>query len=297
MKRASLALAAAWLLSSANGHACSCGVPGLDGPLTSPIDSWGARISESATFAMGRANAHGDYRVFTAGEFDRRVGVSALVAFRPWSRLELSVAFDYLRESAREARSTWSLAGPGDTVARARFEWLDETPSYAPGVPLPALALTAAIRAPTAVANSATSLGLGTWEAAVGVALERSVSPRVRLGLAAEGALRGSDDSIGRSRRLGPRVSSQLTGWYWPVPQVACSLSSSLIWEGEASLGGAPQPGSGSRQLQASAGLVYRPPASSLRSGVAARYIAPLPGMTVNATASTTLELFLAYVH
>jgi hypothetical protein len=295
MRLMAAGMSAALLVASADAAACGCGVPGLDAALTTPQETWGARLAQSARLASGRFNARGDYRRLGPSEHDRRYELTIVAAYRPLPKLELGAVFGYLRDSTREAGVSSSLAGAGDVTARARFEAVDETPSFAEGPPVPALALTAALRAPTAKTSDTASLGLGAWEPALGLALERSVTPKLRFGLSADAALRRSDEALGVRRRLGPRVSTQASAWYWPAPQLAASLSSSLLWEGDATLTGARRPGTGSRQWQLGVGAVYRPSGSHFRPGIAARYVVPIASLGVNALATTTLELSLAY--
>jgi hypothetical protein len=290
-----LGLGLSLLAWSGESFACPCGVPGLDSALTSRLDSWGVRVAESYRFGSGRFDARGAHRPFEPGEHDERYEVSLLLAHRPLSSLELSARVNYLRDSMQAGGMTSSLAGMGDVIGRARLEVVEESPLHADHLPMPEVALTGALRAPTGHASESMVLGLGAWEAAAGVALERSVSPKVRLGLAAEAGLRSSDSSLGVSRRLGPRLSGQLSAWYWPLPQVALSANSGLEWEGDTELAGARRAGTGSRQWLVGAGAVYRPAGSRLIPGLSARYTVPLPDVTVSALAATSLELSLAY--
>lgn len=290
-----LGLSGTLLCLSAHARACACGVPGLDSALTSQTERWGLRLAQDVGLGAGRFNARGDYHRFAAHDQERRYELSALTAYRPQQRLELSLAYSYLRDSTAGAGTQSSLSGSGDTVGRARFEPIDETPPYTDGPPLPSLALIGSLRAPTGMASSLASLGLGAWEGAAGVSLERGVTSKLRVGLMGEAGVRLGDTTFGVSRRLGPRSSTQLTGWYWPAPQLVMSLSSSVLWEGDARIDGELQPGSGSRQVVVGAGVAYRPPASNLRTAFAARYVLPVSGFGVNALVATTLELSLAY--
>jgi hypothetical protein len=290
-----LGLAGALLSGSAHSQACACGVPGLDTALTLPTDSWGTRMTESARFGHGRYDARGDYTAFEDDEYERRYELSALVAVRPIARLELSGVFAYLRDTQQAAAGSWSLSGFGDVLVRARFEPIDETPRDSARFPWPALAMSSSVRAPTAAGNGSTSLGLGAWELMQGLWLERSLTRSLRLGFMAEVGVRAADTSLGVDRRLGPRVSTQLTAWYWPVPDVALSFSSGLLWEGEVELSGERQPGSGTRQGLLGAGVVYGPSGSGIRPAAAVRFAPAIAGLVVNAPTSATIEVSLAY--
>jgi hypothetical protein len=287
-------LAAALLAGADLSQACPCGVSGLDTALTTQTESWGVRIAESARFANVRLNALGDYKAFAHGEYERRYELSALIAFRPIPRLELSGAFAYLRDTQAASVSS-SLSGLGDVIVRARFEPIDEMPRHSERFPWPAVAMIGSVRAPTAAESESSSLGLGAWEVMEGLSFERSVKPSLRVGFMTEVGVRAADTSLGVSRRLGPRVLTQLTAWYWPVSEVALNLSGGFLWEGHVALAGERQAGSGTRQARVGAGAVYGPSGSGFRPGLAVRYAPPITGLVVNAPASTTIELSLAY--
>jgi hypothetical protein len=290
-----LALAGALLAGSVRGQACACGVPGLDTALTDQSDTWGVRLAESGRFVGGRFNARGDYRELADNEQERRYEVSALAAFRPIPALELSGLLGYLRDSRHTAAESVSLSGLGDLVLRIRFDAIQEAPRHTERLPWPALAMVGSIRVPTAAANASSGLGLGAWELAQGLVLERSATARLSVGCIVEVGLRNSDTSLGVDRRLGPRLSTQLTAWYWPNSAVAVGLSSGFVWEGDTRLADKWQRGTGMRQALVGAGVVYRPSGSGIRPGLAVRYAPPLHGLVVNATTSTTVELSLAY--
>ncbi len=297
MSRAPALLAGAgMLLSTASAHACACGVPGLDTPLTTAMDGWGLRASEGARLATGRMDGQGRYRRFSGDERNLRYETQLLAAYRLVPRLELSSSLGLAREADVAGAQQTSSSGPSDSWARLRFDAFDETPVHRAGAPLPALSFTGSLRAPTAKAGRELNIGLGAWEAAAGLALERSVSARWRVGLSAEGALRAPDRSLGIERRLGPRLTTQAAAWCWPRPTLAFSLSSNLTWEGDAAVRGVAQPGSASRMLQLGAGIVYALPGSVLRPGLAVRQSLPVTGASINSLVATTVELSLSLV-
>jgi hypothetical protein len=290
------AAALAFLTLSRLGSACACGVPGLESALTSPGDRWGVRLTQALSLGHGRWNASGNHRPLAADEHERRYELEALAALRLRARWELSASTSYAHTSLAEGGWSSSLSGLGDTTARARFEAIDETPPHRSGMPWPALALTASLRAPTAGATDAVNLGLGAYEIAVTPSLERSISARVRVGLSGLLAWRAPDHSLGASRQLGPRVTTQLTGWYWPRPNLALSLASNLDWEADTTYAGQRLAGSGSRKWQAAAGVSFRPDGSGLRSGLRVVHAPPLPAINANALGDTSIDLSLAYV-
>lgn len=283
------------LTHSATIEACSCAAPGLGSALTRSDDRWGVRLGQGLSVAAGQWNTHGVYRRLANEEHDRRYELSLLAAVRPVPRLELSGAFSYAKVSASEGELDRSMSGPGDLFIHARFEAFDETSWLEQGFHWPALALTGSLRTPTASVGPAATLGLGAYEIALAASLERNVRSRVRVGVSGEGALRTPDSSLGSARQLGPRLTGQVIGWYWPDPTVALNALSSLSWEGETSFGGAAQPGSGTRQWYVGVGVSYGHGGSSLRSGLAVRYAPPISGIGVSMAGLTTVELSLAY--
>jgi hypothetical protein len=295
--KAGVAFAAfvAMSMLNATALACACGVPGLDSALTSKRDRWGVRLGETVSVGHGRWDAHGRYRALAPSDHDYRYDFEALVAVRPLPRWEVSASTSLTRVSRSESGASVSALGLGDTFARARYELLDESAPHDEGVPWPALALLGSLRLPTAEASEAGSLGLGAYEVAIGVSLERSIDAHFRLGASVVIAERARDDSLGAPRKLGPRVTSQVIGWYWPTANVALSLASNLTWEDEVSYDGHRQVGSGFRQWQVGAGVALQPEGSSVRPGVRVRYAPPLAGVGVGGLGETTVDLYLAY--
>ncbi|HEY2406614.1 MAG TPA: hypothetical protein VGI10_11460 [Polyangiaceae bacterium] len=281
-------------LYARNAAACSCGVPGLESALTRPDETWGVRIAETQSFAHGQWNARGAYRALGAGEHDRTFELLALAALRPTSRLELSVDGRYGERSLSNATSTAAVRGADDLLFHARFELLRESMPWAPGIRLPALALIGSLRAPTAARADGLSLGLGTWEYALGAAVEQSIG-RFRLGALAEVADRASDTSLGVERTLGPRALGQLVAWYWPDPRLVVSASTSLTWEGDASVQGRSAPGSGTRLWLVGVGSSFRAVGSNVRPGIALRYAPPAPDVGINVVGGAAVELSVAY--
>lgn len=295
MRLAALGLTCAALALSARGGACPCRVPGSDTVLTDQTDTWGVRLAESEMFGGGRFDAQGEHTALADEEYQRRYELSALVAFRPVARLELSGVMGYFRDSWRVGEVSSSQRGLADSTLRIRYEAIDEVPTNAGRFPWPALALMGSIRAPTAVASSSSDAGLGAWELAQGLSLERSATSTLRFGFITEVGVRSADTSQGVDRQLGPRLSTHLTAWYWLTTGVEMGLSSSLIWEGDRELAGERQSETATLRTVVGAEVAYRAVGSGFAPALSARYAPPLHGFMVNAPTSTTVELSLGY--
>jgi hypothetical protein len=295
MRFAAMGLTCAVLAFSDLGQACPCRVPGSDTVLTEQTDTWGVRLAESEMFGGGRFDARGEHTALADDEHRRRYELSALVAFRPVARLELSGVMGYFRDSQQVGDVSSSLRGLTDSTLRIRYEAVDEVPTNAGRFPWPALALMGSIRIPTAVAGSSSDVGLGAWELAQGLSLERSATSKLRFGVTTEVGVRSADTSQGVERRLGPRSSTHLTAWYWLTTDIEMGLSSSLIWEGDRELAGERRRETAMLRAVAGAEIAYRTTGPGFEPAFSIRYAPPLHGLVVNATTSTTIELSLGY--
>jgi hypothetical protein len=288
-------VAAVLALAPRPSQACSCGVPGLDSALTRRSETWGVRLGERADVTSGGFNAHGTYRPLGAHERDTTFDLTALAAIRAVERLELSSEVGYGRSSAVMGGRALTSSGLDDVVLRGRLEALDEAPAWLEhGSPVD-LALTMGVLVPMAPFDPERPRGLGAWEVGAGVVASRSLSARTRLALSSEAALRLPDRSLGEQRALGPRVSTQLTLSHLVLPTWIASAFSSLRWDGDSAIGGHSRPGSGMRVWQVGVGTTFNPNASAWRTSVAVRHAPQLSGISVNALATSTLELTLTY--
>lgn len=282
------------LLELGHAHACSCSGQGPASALTRPDQRWGVRLSERLSLGSGAFNAHGEYAAFTPQEHDRTVEYALLAAYR-FQRLELSTSFSYGARSAAVSAQSERGVGFGDTTFRARYEAASEPEPWQTSI-YPALAMMGSLRLPTAHATGLAPRGLGATEFALGVVLERAFSPSIRAGLVAELGGRLPDTTLGVTRRLGPRASTELTLSYFATPDWVLSALLGLRWEGNARLQQREQSGTAQRTTELGAALSFQPWSSALRAGFAARYAPALDQLGANTTAYTTSEFWLAYV-
>ena len=282
------------LLHPLPARACSCSGQGPASALTRPDQVWGVRASQRMLLGYGAFNAHGEYAPFASAEHDRTVEYGLLAAYRV-RHLELSGTLSYGARVVDIAGEFGRDTGPGDASLRARYEAFDEPQMWQDGL-YPALALLAAVGAPTGSARGIAPRGLGATELTLGVSLERSFATLFRAGVLAQGAARLPDTALGVSRQLGPRASSELTLSYFARPELVLSALVSVRWEGNVSLAHHTQSGTAQRTSEVGAALSWQPWSSPFRAGFAERYAPGLTGLGANTVQSATSELWLGYV-
>lgn len=282
------------LLGLAPARACSCSGQGPASALTRPDQTWGVRLSERLVLGYGAFNAHGEHAAFAPHEHDRTVEYGLLSAYR-WQRLELSSTFSYGARSAAISAQSERSVGFGDTTLRARYEAASEPEPWQTGI-YPGLAMLGSVRLPTANATGLAPRGLGATEFALGVVLERALSPLFRAGLVAEIAGRLPDTSLGITRRLGPRASAEFTLSYFATPDWVLSALLGLRWEGNASLRQREQRGTAQRTTELGAAVSWQPWASAFRAGFAERYAPAVDQLGANTVQSATSEFWVGYV-
>ena len=218
-----------------------------------------------------------------------------LAALRPTPRIEFSTQTGYGRSSRVEGGGGHALSGMTDWSARVRWEALEQSTSWSRSNWPVDLALIAGVLAPAGRADPNLNRGLGAWELSLAAVLDRDLSAWDRVGLFVELAPRLPDHALGVERRLGPRILTQFTASHRLSNSCTVSGFSSLRWEGDASLGGHREFGSGTRLWQVGFGATLSPQGSSFRAGFAIRTAPHVSGLDLNANASTAIELSLAY--
>ena len=292
MRFVSLLLAV--LLWTVRGQACSCSGQGPASALTRLDQKYGVRSSERLVLGQGAANAHGSYQPFAAGEHDRSVEYTLLTAYR-LQRLELAGTLGYGTRSAAFSEAAERSTGLSDTVLRARYEAAEEPEPWQDGV-YPALAMMGTLRLPTAKGEGLAPRGLGTYEFALGVSLERSFARFFRVGLLAEVAGRLPDTTLGVTRRLGPRAAAEFTLSYFATPDLVISALISTRWEGNVNVQQRMQYGTAQRLTELGAAISFQPWKSPLRAGFAQRYAPGIDGLSANTLLGLTSEFWVGYV-
>jgi len=292
-KLASLALLALALWPE-RARACSCSGQGPASALTRLDQTFGVRWSERLVLGQGASNAHGHYQAFAPGEHDRSVEYALLVAYRI-QRLELAATLGYGTRSVTLSEASERSTGLSDTLLRARYEAAEEPMPWQSGV-YPALAMLGTVRLPSAGAEGLAPRGLGTTEFALGVSIERSFARLFRVGLLLELAGRLPDTTLGVTRRLGPRASSELTLSYFASPDLVISALLGTRWEGNVTVQERMQYGTAQRLTEIGAAISFQPWSSPLRAGFAQRYAPGLDQLSANTVQSLSSELWIGYV-
>lgn len=293
MKIACVVLAAIALWTT-RAAACSCSGQGPASALTRLDQTYGVRLSERFILGQGASNSHGRYQAFAPGEHDRSLEYALLMAYRI-QRLELAATVGYGTRSARLSEASERSTGLSDTFFRARYEAATEPEPWQNAV-YPSLAMLGTLRLPTARAEGLAPRGLGTYEFALGVSLERSFARLFRVGLLAELAGRLPDTTLGITRRLGPRASAELTLSYFATPELVISALIGTRWEGNVNVQQREQFGTAQRLTELGAAISFQPWTSPLRAGFAQRYAPGIDGVSANTLLSLTSEFWIGYV-
>jgi len=294
MNKSACLLFTALALWTARAEACSCSGQGPASALTRPDQSYGVRLSQRFVLGQGASNARGQYQAFAPGEHDRSLEYALLMAYR-LKRMELTATVGYGTRSAAFSEASERSTGLSDTLLRVRYEAAEEPAPWQSGA-YPALAMLGTLRLPTARAVGLAPRGLGTYEFALGVSLERSFARVFRAGLLAELAGRLPDTTLGFTRRLGPRASAELTLSYFASPDLVISALIGTRWEGNVSVQQRQQYGTAQRLTEVGAAISFQPWTSPFRAGFAQRYAPGIDGLSANTLLGLTSEFWLGYV-
>jgi hypothetical protein len=290
---ASLAFAAL-AMCTPRAKACSCSGQGPASAWTRLDQTYGVRLSQRLVLGRGAANSRGQYREFAAGEHDRSLEYALLIAYRR-KRLELAAIAGYGTRSATLSEASERSTGLSDALLRARYEAAEEPEPWQSGV-YPSLAMLGTLRVPTARAEGLAPRGLGTFEFALGMSVERSFARFFRVGVLAELAGRLPDTTLGITRRLGPRASAELTLSYFASPELVVSALISTRWEGNVNVQQREQFGTAQRLTEIGAAISFQPWTSSLRAGFAQRFAPGISGLSANTLLSLTSEFWVGFV-
>jgi len=294
MNRIACGLFTALALWTTRGQACSCSGQGPASALTRLDQSYGVRLSQRLVLGQGASNSHGRYQAFTPDEHDRSLEYALLMAYR-LQRLELAATVGYGTRNAAFSEAAERATGFSDTLLRARYEAAQEPEPWQSGV-YPSLAMLGTLRLPTAPAEGLAPRGLGTYEFALGVSVERSFARLFRVGLLAEIAGRLPDTTLGLTRRLGPRAAAELTLSYFATPDLVISALIGTRWEGNVNVQQREQYGTAQRLTEIGAAISFQPWTSPLRAGFAQRYAPGIDGLSANTLLGLTSEFWIGYV-
>lgn len=269
-----IALVASLVAASARACPCSDDAGGALG-LTRPGERAAFGLVASARRTHGRYDALSRYSPLGAGESEWSEELLGRVALRLPEPVEWSSELGFAWYHFDAAGVHEQRAGVGDALLRARARVLDESMPHERF--RPSLSLSALLRAPLGALSQRRSagygsggvqLGLGAWEVGAGFDTSRSLTPLLSLGLAAEAAYRFSDDALGRSRRLGPRLDASLSAVLALTDWVSAASSLRLRLVGDVTLGGQTLPGTGERLWTLAGSALLAPPVARWRSAV-----------------------------
>ncbi|MEI9953167.1 MAG: hypothetical protein WDO74_30355 [Pseudomonadota bacterium] len=210
-------------------------------------------------------------------------------------RLELAATIGYGTRSAALSEAAERSTGLSDTMLRARYEATEEPEPWQSGV-YPSLAMLGTVRLPTARAEGVAPRGLGTYEFALGLSLERSLARLFRVGLFLDIAGRLPDTTLGVTRRLGPRASAEFTLSYFVTPDLVVSALIGTRWEGNVSVQQREQYGTAQRLTEVGGVISFQPWTSPVRAGFAQRYAPGIDGLSANTLLSLSSEFWVGYV-
>ncbi|HKO47840.1 MAG TPA: hypothetical protein VJV79_08955 [Polyangiaceae bacterium] len=294
MSRITCVLFTVFALWTTRAAACSCSGQGPASALTRLDQTYGVRLSQRLVLGQGAANSHGRYQAFAADEHDRSLEYALLMAYR-LQRLELAATVGYGTRSATFSEASERSTGLSDTLLRARYEAAEEPEPWQSGM-YPSLAMLGTLRLPTAAGEGLAPRGLGTFEFALGVAVERSFARLFRVGILAEVAGRLPDTTLGVTRRLGPRASAEFTLSYFASPDLVISALVSTRWEGNVNVQQREQYGTAQRLTEIGAAISFQPWTSPLRAGFFQRYAPGINGLSANTLLGLTSEFWIGYV-
>jgi hypothetical protein len=267
---------------------------------------FGASITETAGAAQGNWDRDGRYSSLAEGSHDRSIDFAVHAGVRISDHVESTLEGGFRRESMSGPGMSHAETAFGDVVGRVRWDAVDEPMAWQ-HEPWPAVTFIASLRAPTgdraphgpsgttgSMMSGMPSQGLGAWEPALAVLLERHLPPRWRFLLLGEGAYRFADSSLGFHRQLAPRVLGRAGIHYLASDTFGVGLLTDLGWEDNLTVEGRAREGT-SERLWALGAFVYTMAGSHLRWGSMLRWTPPVDGASENAVAATSLSIALSW--
>jgi hypothetical protein len=253
--------------------------------------------------ALGVFGAQGDFRSQRDDELEASEELLLRGAWRQNPKLEWQAELGAASYRLRSAGVAEDQAGLGDAIARARYLLSRESLPHEP-VPLPALSLAGLLRAPlghlassgsASFGSGGVQLGLGAWEAGVGLDATRSWDGGRALWLGVEAGYRFADHSTGRSRQLGPRLELAAAGALPVNDWLSAHLALSGRWTANVTRAGQELAGTGERLVTVATSLMARPGQNGIRSSVGFSLEPPVAGLSRNVVSSAALSVSLGY--
>lgn len=292
------------LLATSSALACPCSDDaGAGTSLARADERYAVALVGSSRRALGRFDVSGDYRALPDDEVETSEELLLRVAARAPERLEWLADLGFASYRFHAGSFSERERGVGDLLLRGRYTLREEAmPHQEPR--WPSLAATALLRAPLgALAQSRSSgfgsggaqLGLGAWEAGLGLDLARSELGMLDWFISTEAAYRFEDSALGRARQLGPRADAWLGARVRAERLWATSLALRARFTGSVKLDGRALEGTRERLLSLVWGISFQKPASGFRSSATITWDPPLPRLSASSTSAVALGLALGY--
>lgn len=302
MKGLVLRALAVGLTIAGSARACPCSDDsGSFSGLVQQDERYASALVATSRQALGHFDALGKFAALGPGERETSEELLLRAGFRMPARFEGLAELGYSSYRFHAGRTAEQQSGLGDALLRARYRAFDEAMPHA-SLPWPALSFTALLRAPLGAlakdragsfGSGGAQRGLGAWEVGAGLELMRSLSPRLQLSLAGEGAYRFEDHVLGAARRLGPRWDAtlgsraRLSDWLWG------SVAVRLRMTGDVALAGRTLDGTSERLFSLMVGASALDESSRFRSAITLIFDPPVSGLSRGSTAAVSLGVSL----
>jgi hypothetical protein len=294
------------LLVAREAGACPCSDDaGAGSALVREDERYAASLVATSRHALGRFDAFGNYSALGRREGETSEELLLRAGLRLPRRVEWLGELGYAAYRFHAPSLVERRTGIGDALLRVRVRVRDEDMPHEP-LRLPALWLSALVRAPLGVlAQSRTSsfgsggaqLGLGAWELGFGAEAKRAILPRLDALLGVEGAYRFEDHVLGpgRSRQLGPRADVALGARVLPSDWLVASAALRLRMTGDVTLAERRLAGTAERLWSIVVGAAIYERSSKLRSSITLSVDPPVGSLSVGSTAAAALSVALGY--
>jgi hypothetical protein len=286
--------------------ACPCSDDAAGGlGLTRADERFAAALVATSRRGLGRFDAYGDYRALDADEHETSEELLLRLGYRPMPALEAQLELGAASYRLHAGRFDERIDGVGDALLRGRYTLRQESMPHE-SLRLPALALSALVRAPLGslaegrspgFGSGGAQLGLGTWEAGGGIDASRSLGADLSLLAAVELAYRFEDHVLGDARKLGPRADLTVGARLFPNDWLSGSLALRARFTGDVSLAGRRLSGTAERLGTAVVGVGMLDRGSGLRSALTLSVDPPWDflGLSAGATSTAALACSLGY--
>jgi len=296
--KAALALTVALGTVTAPALCCPCSDDsGSASSLVRDDERYAVAVVAASRRALGRFDAFGHYSALGAREHEASEELLLRAGFRLPPRWEWLGELGYSDYRFHAPFASEHQSGIGDAQLHTRYRvWEESMPHVA--WPLPALSLSALVRAPLGAlatqqggsfGSGGAERGLGTWEAGAGVELMRSVLPTLFITLGSEAAYRFEDHVLDEPRRLGPRLDTALGLRAMVAPWLSTNAAVRFRVTGDVELAGRTLDGTGERLWSLITGVAVFERASRFRSALTLSVDPPLSGISAGSTAAVSL--------